>query len=174
MPVVAASGLEGDVVDGDLLRGDRSEIALSDEVFGISGVGLADGENHLALELCFGISLRIGFVCPHLFGLAESSPCFGPTRVEGNVREYLGNLLPRDAVGLGVLQVISQTAVGHAHAHECHHGDKAAVTERELVLPVPHLSKEHVVVELGEFRCEVAQLLAACILLNRFLFHIDN
>ena len=57
VPVVAASGFEGDVVDGNLFRGDRSKIALSDEILGIGGIRLADGEDHLALELCFGVSL---------------------------------------------------------------------------------------------------------------------
>lgn len=103
VPVVAAAGLEGDVVDGNLFRGDGGEIALSDEVFGVSGIRLTDGEYHLALELCLSVCRGVAVGGPHLLGLAEGRPRFGSPDVESDVGEHLRNLLPRDAVGFGIL-----------------------------------------------------------------------
>ncbi len=77
VPVVAASGFEGDVVDGNLFRGDRSKIALSDEILGIGGIRLADGEDHLALELCFGVSQSVGLIGPHPIFLISCFPVSG-------------------------------------------------------------------------------------------------
>ena len=51
MPIVAAAGLEGHIENADLLRGQRSKIALADKVLRKRIVGRTDGENHLIFVL---------------------------------------------------------------------------------------------------------------------------
>ena len=57
VPVVAASRLESDIAERYLLLGYRSQIAVADEVLGVCGVRLADGEYHFPLES--GLTVRI-------------------------------------------------------------------------------------------------------------------
>ena len=87
VPVVAAAGLEGHVVEGNLLARDGGQIAVAREVFGVGRVGLADGEYHFALEgglvACAG-----GVVGPYVLGHAEGGPGVGPSSVEGDVGEH--------------------------------------------------------------------------------------
>ena len=65
-----------------------------------------------------------------------------------------------DTVVLGVLEVVEQGSVGDALGHECSHGDEAAVAQRQQVVAAPHLSEEDVVVGVGKFGGELAELLA--------------
>ena len=88
VPVVPAAGFEGYVVERNLLRRDGSKVAIPNEILRVGGVGLADGENHFALEGCFAIvALRI--ISPDFLRHAEGSPSVRPAGVEGDVGEHL-------------------------------------------------------------------------------------
>ena len=61
VPVVAASRLEGDIVERYLFLGYRSQIAVADEILRVCGVRFADGEYHFLLE-CLP-AVRCGRLC---------------------------------------------------------------------------------------------------------------
>lgn len=170
MPVVAASRFEGHVGKGHLLRRHACQIAVALEVFCISRVRFADGENHFALEGCLGV-IALHLVGPHLLGLAESRPSLGPSGIEGHVGDDFADFGACDAVALRLLQVVGERGVSQSLADECRDSHEAAVAQAEQVVAAPHLAEEHVVVELGKLRCKFAELRASGGLDNLFLCH---
>ena len=171
VPVVPAARLKGDVVDADLLGGDGSQIALADEVLGVSNVRLADGEDHRSLMLGPG-TLVLRLDLPDFLGHVEDGPALGPAGVEGNVGDDGGNLLLSHTVGLGVLQVELEGRIGDAGSHQRGHGDDAAGFDVEAVV-VPVLTEENIVVVVGEGRGKGAEGVAASGLYDLF-FHNAN
>jgi len=53
VPVVAATGFKGHIVNTDLLRRKRCEIALPDKIFRKGVIGCTDGKYHLVLVFGF-------------------------------------------------------------------------------------------------------------------------
>ena len=53
VPVVTAAGFKGHIVNADLLRRKRCEIALPDKIFRKGVIGCADGKDHFILMLGF-------------------------------------------------------------------------------------------------------------------------
>ena len=88
VPVVAATRLKGYVEERYLSVGYLCQITVALEVFGISGVGFANREYHLALECSFGVFSFHIFV-PYLLCQIEGSPGLWPTSVEGDVSNNL-------------------------------------------------------------------------------------
>ena len=170
VPVVAAAGLEGDIRHLHLLARDGRQIAVADEILGIGSVGLADGEDHLALEGGLGIALG-GRFGPHLLGQTESRPRLRPAGVEGYVGDDLGGLGAGDAVFLRRLKVKLERRVGDTLRDERGDGHQAAVAERKQVVAAPHLSEKYIVVEMSELRSELAQSVAPCCLYDFLLCH---
>ena len=111
VPVVTATRLKGNIEERYLTVGYFRQITVAFEVLGISGVGFANREYHLALECSLGVFSFHIFV-PYLLCQIESSPCLWPTGVEGDVGDDLCRFRAGNAVVLCRLQVIFQRAVG--------------------------------------------------------------
>ena len=73
----------------------------------------------------------------------------------------LRDLLPGDPVLPGGRQMVLERAVHQPLGHQGHYGDQGSVPQRELVLPAPDLTKEHIVVQFREFGRELPQGLPA-------------
>lgn len=162
VPVVTAAWFECDVVEGDLLARHGGKVAVADEILGISRVGLADGEDHLALEGCLGV-VRGRRVGPYILGQAESTPSVGPSSVKCNVCQHLGYLGACHAVLFGELQVVAERRIDDTLTHEGSDGDHTAVV-RAKSRSVPDFAEKHVIVQFTEFGCELTELRAAGIL----------
>ena len=76
VPVVAATWLKGNIEERYLTVGYLCQITVAFEVFGVSGVGFANREYHLALESSLGIFSFHIFV-PYLLCQIEGSQAFG-------------------------------------------------------------------------------------------------
>lgn len=160
VPIIAAAGLEGDIGKWNLRIADGSKVAVADEILGISGVGIANGEDHLLLELFLG-RRGGGLVLPHLGGKAESSPGLGPAGVECYVGDGFGDFGAGDAVVLGVLQMVNERRVGNTLCDKAGNGDERTVAERQKVIAAPDFAEEYIVVEMGELGREIAESVAA-------------
>ena len=105
VPVVAATRLEGNVEERYLAVGYLCQITVAFEVFGISGVGFANREYHLALERSLGAFAFHIFV-PHLLCQIECCPGFWSACVAGAVGDDLCRFRAGDAVVLCRRQMI--------------------------------------------------------------------
>ena len=166
VPVVAAAGLERNVVNADLLGGKGREVALPDKVLRECVVGGTDGKGHLVLMsgLCIGSAV---LVRPDLLRHAEGRPRLGPARVKRRVRKDFRYLRPGHAVALCGHQMETERRVRQPLRHQGHHRHHAAVSKGKFALSAPHLAEQHIVVELCEFGSEFSQGIPARRLLNR-------
>ena len=158
VPEIAAAGLKGDVEDADALRGDGLQIACAGEplveihILGTNGEGSALLKGFLA-----GRGL---ILAPDLHGQTEDGPALGPAGVHGDVRDDRRDLTLADTVVLCVLQMVLQRTVGDSGGHQCRDSQDAFQFCRDGLL-IPDLSEEHVIIQMREHRCDVAQLIAA-------------
>ena len=76
VPIIAATGFEGDVVERNLFGRYGCQIAVACEVLCVGCVGFAYGKQHFALEGCFAI-VACGIVSPYLFGKANAPHALG-------------------------------------------------------------------------------------------------
>ena len=79
------------------------------------------------------------------------------------------------AVILGALEMILEGAVYNALSDQGRNGHHGPELQRELILPGPNLTKEHVIIELGKLRGKLPKSISACCLLyhkNSSLFYV--
>ena len=116
VPVVAAAGLERNVVNADLLGGKGHEVALPDKVLRKCVVGGTDGKGHLVLVsgLCVGAVI---FVRPDLLRHAKGRPRLGPSRVKRRMRKDFRYLSPGHPVALCGHQMILERRVRQPLRH---------------------------------------------------------
>ena len=117
VPVVAAARLKGYVEERCLTVGYLRQITVALEILGVSGVRLADREDHLALE-CSLCVFAFHVFAPHLLSQIECCPGFWPTGVEGDVGDDLCRFRASNSIILCRLQVIFQRTVGDSLADE--------------------------------------------------------
>ena len=115
MPVVTATWLEGNIEERYLTIRYFRKITVALEVFGVSGVGFANREDHLALESSLGI-FTFHVLIPYLLCQIECCPGFRPTGVEGDVGDDFCRFCAGNSVVLCRLQVIFQRIVGDSLA----------------------------------------------------------
>ena len=165
VPVVTAAGFKGHIVNTDLLRRKRCEIALSDKVFRKGVIGCADGKDHFILMFGFcvgGIVLR-----PYLLCHTEGRPRLGPARIKCRMGQDLRNFRFGHTVVLCSCQMVLKRRIRQSLRHQRHHCYNAAVSQRKLVFSAPHLAEQHIVIELGKLGGKQPQLISSC----RHLFH---
>ena len=141
MPVIAAARLERHVMDADLRRRERREITPAAEILRVGIVRRADGEDHLPRMPRHRLVSIARLLPPHFLCHAERRPCLRPARIERDVRQYLRDLRPRDAVPLCTLEMIAEGRIREPLRYERDHRHKAAVTQRKLLLAAPHLAE---------------------------------
>ena len=107
MPVVAATRLKRYIGDGNLFRRNAGEVAVADEILRVSRVRFADRENHFTLEYCLGILAGRVFR-PYIFGETECRPSLGPSGIETDVGDDLGDFGAGDAIFLRLLKMEAQ------------------------------------------------------------------
>ena len=132
------------------------EVTVAYKIFGVRGVGFADWENHFALECSFGVIARY-VVGPYFLRQTECCPGFRPSGIKGNVSDDFGSFGAGDAIFLCVLKMMHQRAVGDSLADESRHRHERAVAQRQKVVAAPYFSEKNVIVEMREFRCELAE-----------------
>ena len=115
VPVVTATWLEGNIEERYLTIRYFRKITVAFEVFGISSVGFANREEHLALECSLGI-FAFHVLIPYLLCQIECSPGLWSTGVEGDVGDDFCRFRTGNAIVLCRLQVIFQRIVGDSLA----------------------------------------------------------
>ena len=143
MPVVAAARLEGHVIHGNLLRGNRVQITLSDKILCIRRVRFANGEHDLLLELffvchsrCRSRRFRI-----HFLRHVERRPGFRPAGIETQLGNDFRHLRLGNPVILRRLDMILQRTVNNTAAYQAGNGYDAAVVQGKHVVLRPDFPK---------------------------------
>ncbi len=113
MPVVTATWFKGHVGNLYLLRAHGSEITLSYEIFGISGIRFTDREYHALGEFIL-LVLYLTIICPHLLGKTKGIPCLRPSRIESCMGENLCDFHTSDTVLLSFREMILQRGIGNS------------------------------------------------------------
>ena len=160
VPVVTAAGFKGHIVNTNLLRRKRCEIALPDKIFRKGVIGCADGKDHFLLMLGFcigGIVLR-----PNLLCHTEGRPRLGPARIKCRVSQDLRNFRFGHAVVLCSCQVVLKGRIRQSLRHQRHHCYNAAVSQGKIVFPAPHLPEQYIIIQFRKFRSKFPQSLSAC------------
>lgn len=131
VPVVTAAGFKGYIVNADLLRRKRCEIALADKIFRKVIIGFANGKDHFILMLGFCVGSVV--LRPYLLCHAESRPCLGPARIKCRVGQDLRNFRFRHAVVLCSCQMVLKGRIRQPLRQQRHHCYNAAVPQGKLV-----------------------------------------
>ena len=170
MPVVAATRLESNVRERNLRVGDTGEIAFALKVFGVCGVRLTNRKYHFLLKAFF-FSCRICRVSPDLLRYAESRPRIGPAGIKGSLCQQCGNLPAGDAVPFAHFEVRTERRVNKPLAEQNRNGNHTAVVQRKRRIVPDSLAEKNIVVQLREFRSEIAEHGAPGGLFDFFLCH---
>ena len=119
VPMVAATGLEGNIADGQGIAGlgEHLEIGISGEIFRISAIEIPLAKESAVLGVALGV---------HFFRHGEGCPGVRPAGVEGDVGQDFRHLRAGDAILLGLIQMVFQRIVGNAFADQCADGDDGA------------------------------------------------
>ena len=122
VPVIAATRLKRNVVDGQVIIGigERLKIALADEILAKGHVGLAESKEAAVTVGACGV-VGIDFLC-HV----EGRPGVGPAGVESGMGEQLGHFLARHAILAGAGQMVLKRAIRNALTDQGAHGNDAA------------------------------------------------
>ena len=104
VPVIAASGFKGHIVNADLLRRKRCEIALANKIFRKVIIGCADGKDHFILMLGFCVGSIV--LRPYLLCHTEGRPRLRPARIKCRMGQDLRNFRFGHTVVLCSCQVV--------------------------------------------------------------------
>ena len=110
VPIVAATRFESHIVERNLFAGNRSKVAIADEIFGVCRIRLADRKNHFTLESSLSI-ITCRIFCPHVLGQIKCSPRLRPTGIKAYMGDNLGNFSTGDSVLFCRLKMINKRVV---------------------------------------------------------------
>ena len=164
MPAVVASAVEGHIARArDRQATKHLQPGMAGEIRPVRRLTQCEGTMH---GRRFG-----GIVAVDLAHDAERAPRLGPACVERELGDDLHHLVAGHAVLLGQRDMGFQLWKQPLR-HQRRACDHAAVVQRQRILAAPHLAKQYVIVEMREYRGEIAKIVAPCGLFDCHARHL--